>query len=256
VTLIETRSMNLPLSSLETWLFFLLIFLWALFLFGGFVFGRESKEDNHRIPRWARMASSFCLVLGAWLWFAITQGTILDNLAAWLAIGMSLGFLGDLFMAELIPLQPHVLYGMGAFGLGHIAYIIGVARICFVQAYSFPNWPVLIFWWIFALVGWYIVVYRGSKPGVLHYAALPYAVLLATTAGAATSLALLDINFVLLAIGAALFLLSDLILAAKLFNELKFPLIGDVVWLTYGPGQMLIIFGLILFTIASSLLSA
>ena len=45
-----------------------------------------------------------------------------------------------------------------------------------------------------------------------------------------------------LAIGGALFLLSDLILAARLFNEVHFPLIGDVIWLTYGPAQMLIVY--------------
>jgi hypothetical protein len=45
-----------------------------------------------------------------------------------------------------------------------------------------------------------------------------------------------------LAIGAALFLLSDLILAGELFSGLKFPLIGDVIWLTYGPAQALIVY--------------
>jgi hypothetical protein len=30
-----------------------------------------------------------------------------------------------------------------------------------------------------------------------------------------------------------------------LFRGLKFDLIGDVVWLTYGPGQMLIVYTLI-----------
>jgi hypothetical protein len=51
--------------------------------------------------------------------------------------------------------------------------------------------------------------------------------------------------FLPLAVGAALFLLSDLILAAELFNGLHFPLIGDVVWLTYGPAQMLIVYSMI-----------
>ena len=82
--------------------------------------------------------------------------------------------------------------------------------------------------------------------------ALPYALLLASTAAAATSLALVDTRFLLLALGSILFLLSDLILAAQLFNGLKFASIGDVVWLTYGPGQMLIVFGLILITIVNS----
>jgi hypothetical protein len=58
----------------------------------------------------------------------------------------------------------------------------------------------------------------------------------------ATGLALQQGQFTWLAIGAALFLISDLILAAQLFNDLSFPLIGDVIWLTYGPGQMLIVY--------------
>ena len=58
----------------------------------------------------------------------------------------------------------------------------------------------------------------------------------------ATGLALQVSAFVPLAIGAALFLLSDLILAAELFNGRSFPLIGDVIWLTYGPAQALIVY--------------
>lgn len=248
--------LNLPLSGLETWIFLLLIFVWAGFLFGGFAFGKEHAEGRHRIPRWARMASSFSLVLGAWLWYAVSQGTQVVNFATWLAIGMTLGFIGDLFMAELLPLQPHVLYGMGAFALGHIAYIIGISQICYMNKVAFPDWTIMALWWLFALVGWYFVVFRGAKHSILHYAALPYAMLLASTAGAATTLALTDSSFILIAIGASLFLLSDLILAANLFNGLKFRLVGDVIWLTYGPGQMLIVFGLILFTIATSLVTA
>jgi hypothetical protein len=76
----------------------------------------------------------------------------------------------------------------------------------------------------------------------LHYAALPYALLLSSTAGFATGLALNSGLFIPLALGCALFLLSDLIIAARLFNGVYFRLIDDVVWLTYGPAQMLIVY--------------
>jgi hypothetical protein len=76
-------------------------------------------------------------------------------------------------------------------------------------------------------------------------------VLLASTAGLATGLATQDAAFIPLAIGTALFLLSDLILAAQLFNGLHFKMIGDVVWLTYGPAQMLIVY-----SVASAMLAA
>ena len=51
-----------------------------------------------------------------------------------------------------------------------------------------------------------------------------------------------DSGFIPLALGAALFLLSDLILAGEMFSGLSFPLIGDAIWLTYGPAQMLIVY--------------
>jgi hypothetical protein len=106
-------------------------------------------------------------------------------------------------------------------------------------------------WWLIALVGWYVVVFRGQKHTFLHYAALPYGLLLATTAGLATSLALQESVFIPLAIGTALFLISDFTLAAQLFNGLHFTMIGDVVWLTYGPAQMLIVY-----SVASALVIA
>ncbi len=77
-----------------------------------------------------------------------------------------------------------------------------------------------------------------------HILIVSCSLLLASTAGFATGLALQDSTFIPLAIGTALFLLSDLILAAQLFNKLHFPLIGDVIWLTYGPAQMLIVYTL------------
>jgi hypothetical protein len=226
------------------WLIGLLI-LWAVFLFGGFLRGKLNADNTHRIPRWARMASSFTLVVAAWSWFAFAD-ILPREYSLLIAIGMTLGFIGDLFMAKLIPVKDYVLGGIGSFGLGHIAYII--AFIHFGNEWNFfvrnetQRWVVVFVWWLIALAGWYVVVFRGQKHTFLHYAALPYGLLLATTAGLATGLALHEPVFILLAIGTALFLISDFTLAAQLFNGLHFKMIGDVVWLTYGPAQMLIVY--------------
>ncbi|MEO8608676.1 MAG: lysoplasmalogenase [Chloroflexota bacterium] len=218
--------------------------VWAALLFGGFFFGKLNAEGTHRIPRWARMASSFTLVIVAWGWFEFAIFS--REYILLIAIGMTLGFIGDLFMAQLVPLKDYVLGGIGSFGLGHIAYII--AFISFGNEHNLflenetTRWIAVFVWWLIALAGWYIVVFRGQKHTFLHYAALPYALLLASTAGLATGLAIHNAAFIPLAIGTALFLLSDLILAAQLFNGLHFKMIGDVVWLTYGPAQMLIVY--------------
>lgn len=223
----------------------LLWVLWAAFLFGGFWSGKLNADQTHRIPRPARMASSLVLVLAAWLsWLLMRVDARLTDFALWIAVGMTLGFIGDLFMAQLLSRKNHVFGGIAAFGLGHVAYIIAILTLAAAFGLDDPGarWGALAVWLLIGAAGWYRVVFRGQTRSLLHYAALPYALLLASTAGFATGLALQEPLFIPLAAGAALFLLSDLLLAAQLFNKLHFRSIGDVVWFLYGPGQMLIVY--------------
>jgi hypothetical protein len=214
------------------WLIGLLI-LWAIFLFGGFLFGKGER----RMPTWTRMVSSAVLVIAAWSWFIVNGGSF----SLLLALGMTLGFVGDLWLAGVLGNGRSIIGGIVAFGIGHIFYIGAI--LTFGNQHGLGvRWGALAGWLLVGLVGWYLVVFRGQEVTMLHWAALPYALLLASTAGFATGLALQSSHFVPLALGAALFLLSDLILAGELFSGLKFPLIGDVIWLTYGPGQALIVY--------------
>ncbi len=228
-------------SPQNLWLLGLLI-VWAALLFGGFIFGKLDDQRTRRMPTWTRMSSSLTLVVAAWSGFFFNRNSAIESFALLIAVGMTLGFIGDLFMAELIPLGDHVMGGIAAFGLGHIAYIIAFLTFGDQKGLNGSRWGAWIIWLLIGVVGWYIVVYRGQKVTPLHYAALPYALLLASTAGFATGLALQNSAFMPLALGTALFLLSDLILAAQLFNNVRFYLISDVVWLTYGPAQMLIVY--------------
>lgn len=221
-------------------LLLVLAILWAGLLFGGFLFGNRWADGSRRMPVWTRMTSSLTLVIAAWALFLFAPDARAYTLPV--AVGMTLGFLGDLFMAKLIPVSQHVLGGMGSFGAGHVFYIVG-----FLATAAALNMPVNAWawgvWLLIGAVGWLIAVWVGAKErGAMHVMALPYALLLSSTAGVATGLALADARFLPLALGAALFLLSDLILAARLFRGTHFPLIDDVVWLTYGPAQFLIVF--------------
>lgn len=228
---------------------------WAVLLFGGFVFGKPWADGTRRMPVWTRMASSFVLTVAAWsIWLMSRDGSdAAQTLTLCIAIGMTCGFIGDLFMARLlIKADTYIFGGIGAFSLGHIAYIYGLLSYANMNGMDFTGgrWAALVVWWVIALAGWYVVIYSGAKNSpngleFLHFAALAYALLLATTVGAATGLALSSPVFIIAALGAALFLLSDLILAAQLFSGLSFRLVDDVVWLTYGPGQMLIVFGML-----------
>lgn len=241
--------LNLPISDVETTLLVILLLIWAGLLFGGLAFGQLNEDETHRMPTWTRLLSSLTLVVAAWVWFAVSQGTAIDVLSFGIAIGMTFGFFGDIFMARVLGIEPHVLSGMAAFGLGHVAYIIGLLLFALPHEIPAPTLIVYPTWGLIALLGWYIVVFRGSDKSKLVYAALLYALLLATTAAVATNLTLLNTTFVLLMVGAILFLISDLLLAAQLFKGVHFKYIGDVVWLLYGPGQMLIVFGVMLYTL-------
>ncbi len=229
----------------QFWLLGLLV-LWALLLFGGFALGRLNADRTRRMPTWTRIVSSLALVGAAWSWYGFTLGSAVSALGLCLALGMTLGCLGDLFLAGMLPLPQPVLGGIAAFGLGHIAYIAGLLLFGNQEHLDAPaaRWGAWLAWLLVGFALWYLVVWRGGKPTLLHRAALPYALLLASTAGVATGLALQAPAFLPLAIGAALFLLSDLLLAAQLFNQRFFPLIGDVIWLTYGPAQALIVYSL------------
>lgn len=230
------------------WLIGLLV-LWAVLLFGGFVFGGGS-DAARRMPTWTRMASSATLVVAACSWYAFSRGTPASGYALLVAIGMTFGFLGDLALAGLLPGGRNVIGGIAAFGVGHLFYIAAFLRFAATAGLDDSRrWVALAVWLLIGLVGWFLVVYRGAAATgegvtVIHWIALPYALLLATTAGLATGLALADGRFIPLALGAALFLLSDLILAGDMFSGLTFPLIGDVIWLTYGPAQMLIVYSI------------
>lgn len=222
-----------------------LLLLWAVLLFGGFAVG--TGDPARRMPAWTRMASSMTLVVAGFSWYWLSRGTEAAPYGLWVAFGMLFGLMGDLWLAGWLPGGRNVLAGIASFGIGHILYITAFIRFSAANGLddSGRQWVSLAVWLLVGLVGWYVIVFRGSaEHSVLHWAALPYALLLASTAGLATAMALQEPRFIPLAIGAALFLLSDLVLAGEMFSGLKFPLIGDVIWLTYGPGQMLIVYSI------------
>lgn len=227
------------------WLLFLLI-LWAALLFGGFLFGSTDKEAGRRMPRWTRLSSSAVLVLAGWSWFFLTRDGAVDTYALLIALGMTFGFIGDLFLAGVLVSSGGKIGGIAGFALGHVCYIAAIfwlGRLLGLTAGG-PVLGGLLLWWLIALVGWYIIVYRGAAVTRLHWLVLPYGLLLATTAGAAFGLTMQDPAFWPLLLGAALFLLSDMILGGEWFNDLQLPLIHDIIWLTYGPGQMLIVYSI------------
>ncbi|MBX7166007.1 MAG: lysoplasmalogenase [Pirellulales bacterium] len=223
--------------------------VWAVLLLGGFCYGLATVDDadaRQHIPTVGRMGSSLVLVIAGIVgaWGAI--GTPALRYAVLVALGMAAGFLGDLFNANLIHFafrDNPTMGGIVSFAIGHIFYI--AAGVYLARRAGFNDrfkWLVAVLGWqLIGLAGWFGVVFLAGNVGTLHWAALPYSLLLAGTAGMAKAIGWHSSKFAPLALGGALFLMSDLILAFELFRG-SFPWGGDAVWLTYGPGQMLIVY--------------
>lgn len=222
-----------------------LLGVWAALLTLGFVFGKLDEERINRIPRVNKILSSAILVICALIWWlAGATDTSLAGYAALLFFGMAFSFLGDVIMAQLLPLPQHVLFGMGTFGVAHMLYSAAYLRLGNVLGLRDGGaraigLAVLL---VLAVVLWWMLICSPQTPAVLNYASLGYALLLAAMAGLAVSLALQESRFVPLALGALLFLISDVFLGHRLFQGGKFLLVGDLVWMTYIVGQLLIVF--------------
>lgn len=217
--------------------------LWGATVTAGLVFGKPAAPGGARLPHGVALASSGLLTIIGWGYRQALRKGRAEDYATHIASGMTLGAVGDVLMPHSVP------SGMAAFALGHVAYVRGMLRLQRLQglgsrALLYGAWGV---WLGAAVAGWYAVVGR-SPTGVtaLGWAGLGYSLLLASTCGVAWGAALQNRRYLPLALGGTLFLMSDLVIAMRLFNPPLFQAIppairGDLVWLTYAPAQALLV---------------
>lgn len=230
-----------------SWSVSLLWVIWFVLLGGGLA----AETVGHTLGSAAgRLGSSVVLVLAGCAWSQLLRDTAVARYTRLVAWGITLGAMGDFFMADLmsfIPLPSPVLGGMASFGLGHLCYIAACfhARQVTGLTSSRAMWRSIAVWQVISAVGWFLVVFLSTQEStrILVWPALPYSQLLAGTAGVATGLAVQNGRFRVLAVGAALFLISDLVLAWGMFRG-TFPFRTEAVWSTYGGGQMMIVYAI------------
>ena len=235
-----------PVSSGVSAAITVLLAAWVALHFFGFLFGRLSADGTSRMLPPAKMAASAALVACAGLfWLGGARGTFLSPFSAFIFFGMFFGFLGDLTLAGFLRLPQQVMFGMLWFGIGHILYIFAFCFLAlgmFGVAVSAKAIVAVLVWMIIAAVVWRLLIASPKTPPVLNYGALGYGLLLGAMTGVATSLAIGHIAFIGTAVGAALFLVSDMILGNVLFRENRFRLARDLIWLLYIVGQFFIVF--------------
>lgn len=222
----------------------LLFLFWLLTLGTSLLIDLQLFPDQPPLKLSLRLTSSALLVLAACYTFSNTERSR-RPIAVFVAFGMFFGLLGDCAMAGFFTMFPApVIGGMLFFGIGHLAYILAaqLARRHDQLPAKGRWWLAILFWQLVGIAIWLFVVNTSERHLPLHIPALCYGALLAATAGVTTALALLDRRFLAVACGAAFFLFSDAVIAWEMFQG-STPNLRFLVWATYGPGQMLIVFG-------------
>ena len=170
---------------------------------------------------------------GAWFWLV--------------PLGLALGALGDLFLA--LKGERFFLAGVGAFGLGHLAYAGGFllrSGALGFDGISVGEGVVLV-----VLAGLLVSteVWLAPRTGDLRWPVRGYVVLIALMGVAAVLLPTAPGQGVL-RWGAVLFILSDLMLAVQLFvtrDQGMRRRLALALWPAYWAGQALIAWGAVLF---------
>ncbi len=210
-------------------------------LFIAVIFGRYNQERTRRTIKPLRLSTSWILAACAWIIFATS--ITLRAPALLIALGITFGALGDLVLADVIPLPKRMISGIIVFSIGHLCYIAGFSQTAQALGLNDPFAGSLL-WVVFVIVAallWFFLIYNPAKSRVLNLGSLFYGWLIAIMAGTATALALSDPRFTLTAIGGILFLISDIILGNRELRDNGWFLVHDVVWVLYITGQALIV---------------
>jgi uncharacterized membrane protein YhhN len=167
------------------------------------------------------------------LLIALLPGTVLpDRYAGGICLGLIFSLAGDILL--MLP-RDRFRQGLAAFLLARICYLF-----VFASGAAAPSFPWLLL--LFAIIGATSLAYLWpALPGRLKAAVSLYiAVTVLMTAMAAALLVVLPAEDTLaVAIGAVLFMISDLILAIDRFRR-PFHLAHALVLATYFAGQLLI----------------
>ena len=153
----------------------------------------------------------------------------------WIVIGLVLGAVGDVALLGTSPRA--FLVGLGAFLLGHIAYIVAFAQLAPPETWLDVRAAVP------AVVGAGVLAYLWPRLGQMRLPVIAYVVAIVTMMSAALAAARVDavpeMNRMLLVAGAALFFASDFAVARDKFVGASFV---NRAWglPAYYAGQLLI----------------
>ena len=188
-------------------------------------------RQDRRTETWAKPATLVALVVTA-----LVLGATDTTAGLWLLVALVLGLAGDVFL--LGDSDTRFQLGLGAFLLGHLAFLVSFTRLGLDPA----SWAWVA--WVVLLVC--LLATRQVAPATYMRAGWPLAgpVALYTVVIGAMVIVAFDTGEPLIAVGATVFAASDSILAVNRF-------VRPVAWapvavmVTYHVGQALIVAGVL-----------
>lgn len=225
----------MPVLDFIAWV---LLIVWAALLVGGFLF-RKSPTAERLVPPWVHAASALSLLLLAWYGYLLTRaGTDSARYAFVVAAGLTFAIPGGLLLAGAAS-SIRTRIGFSASALGHLLFIAAFAR--FGTASGSQLWLLLCLWLaIGGLVCRAVLTQARDLESRLAAAAVAYLILLFTTTGLGTGLALTRSLFGPLAAGVVLLLLGELSLITLRLLRRRTPSIGNATRLLRWPGLALL----------------
>ncbi len=202
--------------------------------------GRPNAEGTSRAIPWLQRSTSLMLALAAWgFYLAGAAGSPLAPFSLAVAVGMSVSFVADLIMAEIIRLPNRVIGGIVVFAIAHLAYIAATLLLARALGRT-PLAAMLACAAALVLSGalyWRVAVDAPQAPPALRWGSLGYLAVLGIMTGLTWGVALAWPALWPMAAGALLFFISDAILGNQIFRRNNWRGVGDVVWITYILGQ-------------------
>ena len=220
----------------------MLFVAWAAAYAIGMLTGQPNTLRTRRLPLASRLIMIGVVVaFGALGWLGWARTTIVASYALWILLGLVMGALGDLLLGGVFPVPQAEMIALGVFGLGHLAYMAAI--IAARKALGIPTTYLLIGAPTGSIIGfaiWILAIRNPAGSRKMNIGSLVYGSILFVTVGMGIGAAIASSGMILLAIGLALFALSDVILAQYMLRRRRFPYIRDVVWIIYSAAQVII----------------
>lgn len=200
-----------------------LLFIWVAFLLGGSLFGRSPTVDRP-VLGWAGAAASATLLVLAWYGFLLTPaGSEAGRYAFCAATGAAFTLLGGLHRPGLAPehTSARARFAVTAAALGHLLYVSAIVQTgAPFQGARLP--PLAAALLVGALAAGALLLRSQLRHPLRGPAATACILLICSTTGLAFGMALTAPIFSVLAAGALLLSLGDVILFAEfvLFSPL------------------------------------